>query len=172
MEETGLITSFITWILGHFGLCMFLLAIAFIIFHRAIRKMLPDAEIVFRWIALFPLGLTGIYTFILHVFFSDVSAKAIGWSASPFQFEVGMADLAIGVLGMLAFSASYGFRVATTIAATIFLWGDAIGHIYQMLKFQNFAPGNAGSWFWMDIIIPLILIFCIINLKPRNLFAR
>src|SRR5687768_9639230 len=125
MEEARLVTQFVTWIFAHFGLCMFLVAIACIIFHRMIRKMLPDAEIIFRWMSLFPLGLTGIYTFILHVFFSEISAKAIGWQPSPFQFEVGMADLTIGILGVLAFNANYGFRLATTIAATIFLWGDA-----------------------------------------------
>jgi len=33
--------------------------------------------------------------------------------------------------------------------------GAAVGHIHQMIAERNFAPGNAGTFFYMDIIIPL-----------------
>jgi hypothetical protein len=35
------------------------------------------------------------------------------------------------------------------------LLGAAAGHLYQMVTEQNFAPGNAGIIFYMDIVIPL-----------------
>ena len=40
---------------------------------------------------------------ITHVYFPEISAKEIGWEVSLFQFEVGIADLTVGVLGVLAF---------------------------------------------------------------------
>jgi len=159
--------DYIQFALSNFGLSMFALAILFILIHLSLRlKHVSYAEIVYRWMALFALGLTGIYAFIMHVFFSDISAAAIGWATSPFQFEVGMADLAVGLLGVLSFRSHYSFRVATVIAAICILWGDAVGHIYQMIMFQNFNPGNAGSWFALDVIVPAILLLCIIKLKP------
>ena len=43
-------------------------------------------------------------------------------------------------------------------AASVFLLGDAIGHIHQMIAANNFAPGNAGVPFYTDIICPLLSI--------------
>jgi hypothetical protein len=37
----------------------------------------------------------------------------------------------------------------------MFTLGAAAGHIYQMVTEHNFAPGNAGIIFYMDILIPL-----------------
>lgn len=152
------------WILTNFVLVMLLLAVLFIIFHKSIRRNLHESEIIYRWVAFFCLGLTGIYAFVLHAFFPNLAASSIGWSTSPFQYEVAMADLAIGLLGILSFNASYGFRLATVVGATCWLWGDAFIHICQMIKYQNYTVGNAGSWFWMDVFVPLILILCIVKL--------
>lgn len=157
--------NWMEWGFANFGLVMFILAAIFMLFHRIAISRISEAEIIYRWMALFALGFTGIYTFFMHVFFSAFTANQIGWQPSPFQFEVAMADLAIGVVGILSFNASFGFRLATVIAATIFLWGAAVGHLYQMIRFQNFAIGNAGSWFWMDIVVPLVLIVCLIKMK-------
>lgn len=158
----------IKFILSNFSLAMFFLAVIFIFFHRLFSHR-PPAEIIYRWIAFFPLGLTGIYAFIMHAYYPDVSAMSIGWKVSPFQFEVAVADLAFGLLGILSFCASYGFRLATVLGSAIFLWGDAIGHINQMLVYKNYSPANAGSWFWMDVLIPFILFLCVIKLKPTSL---
>jgi hypothetical protein len=120
------------------------------------------AEQLFRWTALLGVGLPGLYTFVLHVFFAQQTAEHIGWQTSPFQYEVGMADLTIGVLGVLAFWPSFGFRLATAIAAVCWLGGDAVGHVRQMIVAHNFEPGNAGSWFWTDVLVPLLLIALIV----------
>ena len=158
--------DWIAWVLSQFDLTMLLCALFFIVIHTLLRiKYISFYEIVFRWIVLFSLGFTCIYTFIMHAFFPNQAAAVVGWAASPFQFEVAMADLALGVLGVLSFKASYGFRSATVLASLFCLWGDAIGHIQQMIINHNFMPGNAGSWFWLDIFIPLILLICLSKLK-------
>lgn len=124
-------------------------------------------EELFRWTALLATGSVGIFAGVMHVLFPDFTSKSIGWGRSPFEFEVGMADLAIGVVGVMAFRASLGFRTATTIVASIFLGGDALGHIYQMVAAHNFAPGNAGGWFWTDILVPLVLVATLVKLRRR-----
>lgn len=156
-------------ILSNFAVFMFVISGFFILLHRLIRWRLSQYEIIYRWTALFAVGLTGIYTFIMHTFAPDFTAGTIGWSNSPFQFEVAMADLAVGIVAILSFKASYGFRLATVIVTTIILWGDAIGHVIQMIVSHNYSLGNAGSWFWMDILLPLILIICISKLRPGAL---
>lgn len=116
------------------------------------------AEQLFRWVSLLAAGVAGLYTFVCHVFAPAQTAEHIGWPTSPFQYEVGMADLTMGVLGVLAFRGSFGFRLATTIAAVCWLGGDAVGHVRQIVTAGNYAPGNAGPWLWSDILVPLLLV--------------
>jgi hypothetical protein len=115
-------------------------------------------ETTFRWLALLAVGVSGVYMAMMHIVFPEKSAATIGWATSPFQYEVGMADLTVGVLGLCAFRASYGFRLATTIAVVCWFGGDAIGHIRQMIAADNFAAGNAGSWFWTDVSLPILIV--------------
>lgn len=153
-------------LLTNFSFAMVVLAVFFMIINRLVTKgRVSKYEIIYRWLALFCLGFTGIYTFFMHAYFPVLAAAAVGWSDSPFQFEVAVADLSFGVLGLLSFRASIGFRLATVLGSTIWLWGDAVGHIYQITKFNNYATGNSGTWFWMDIIVPLILVICVTKLK-------
>jgi hypothetical protein len=120
------------------------------------------ANELYRWLLLLSLGLQGVFTFVIHVFFPEESAKNIGWAVSPFQYEVGIADLTVGVLGVLAFWGNFSFRLAAAIAGIVWYWGDAIGHVRQMVIANNFAPGNAGPWFWTDVFVPLLLVVCIV----------
>ncbi len=123
------------------------------------------AERFLSWILLLPVGVTGLWAGIAHVFFPATAAAHIGWTVSPFQFEVGMADLAIGVTACAAFWRDLNFKAAAILAASIFLLGDAIGHMRQMLLVGNFAPGNAGLPFYMDIICPLLAFALLIAAK-------
>lgn len=66
-----------------------------------------------------------------------------------------MADFAIGVTACIAFWRDLSFKAASVCAASVFLLGDAIGHMREMVMTGNFAPGNAGVPFYMDIIGPL-----------------
>ncbi len=94
---------------------------------------------------LFALGVAGagIANFLAHFFLSDIVAESIGWEAgSPFQLEVAFANLALGVLGMVATSRRDGFREATVIAATVFAFGATVVHLVDIVATGNLAPGN------------------------------
>jgi hypothetical protein len=130
------------------------------------------AERFLSWILLLPIGVTGLWAGITHVFFPATAAAHIGWEASPFQFEVGMADLAIGVTACLAFSRDLNFKAAAVSAASIFLLGDAVGHVKQMVVAGNFAPGNAGIPFYMDVACPLLAIAFLLAAKRSKDKAR
>ncbi len=126
------------------------------------------AERFLSWILLLPIGVTGLWAGIAHVFFPATAAALIGWEVSPFQFEVGMADLAIGVTACAAFWRDLNFKAASVLTASIFLLGDAVGHVRQMMLVGNFAPGNAGVPFYMDILCPVLAIALLTTAKLRN----
>ena len=131
----------------------------------------PQGDVTNRllaWILLLPIGVTGLWAGIAHVAFPQVAAAHIGWEVSPFQFEVGMADLAIGITACLAFWRPWEFRAAAVCAASMFLLGDAVGHIRQMMAVGNFAPGNAGVPFYMDLLAPLLAIALLVASKHRK----
>lgn len=89
------------------------------------------------------------------------------------KFEVATANLVFGVMAVLAFRANYGFRMANVISNVCWLWGDALGHIRQIITMHNFAIGNAGSWFWVDILLPLILTILIKKLLgDQRVFSK
>jgi hypothetical protein len=111
-------------------------------------------EALLSYFVLFSIGFGFLYNFVMHTFFGEVAAKFIGWATSPFQTEVGFASLGFAAVGLLAFRGSFDMRLAI-VGPALFLWGAAAGHIYQMIRFGNFEPGNAGVIFYTDILVPL-----------------
>lgn len=158
--------NYIAWLIGNFSLAMFVLAIVFAFFYKLVYfRTYSVSDVIFRWVAFFSIGLTGVHAFIMHTFFADYIAAVFGWQSSPFQFEVAMASLGFGLMGLFAFNASYGFRLATVIGNTCWLWGTAIAYVYQMVLNNALVLGNGDAWFWLDVVVPLILILCLIGLK-------
>jgi len=128
----------------------------------------PTAARFLSWILLLPIGVTGLWAGAFHVFLPATAAALIGWQVSPFQFEVGMADLAIGATACIAFWRDLSFKAGAVCAASIFLLGDAVGHVREMVMARNFAPGNAGVPFYMDIICPLLAIALLLVASQRR----
>jgi 4-amino-4-deoxy-L-arabinose transferase-like glycosyltransferase len=86
---------------------------------------------------------SGIGGFFGHFFISDTVAQSIGWpKGNPFQLEVGFANLALGVLGIVAMGRRDGFREATVIAVTVLGVGATIVHAIDIIDTGNLAPGN------------------------------
>jgi hypothetical protein len=138
------------------------LFVAALIFASLSRGRRSAPERFLAWILLLPIGITGLWAGVSHIFFPTTAAAHIGWQVSPFQFEVGMANLAIGVTACMAFWRELPFQAAAVCAASVFLLGDAIGHVRQMIVAGNFATGNAGLPFYMDIICPVLAIILVL----------
>src|SRR5918994_770584 len=81
----------------------------------------------------------------------NASEGFLGW------FLVGWAGM-VGVLGILCYWIWGNFWLATVIATSVWLGGDAVVHIYHIVVNQNYHPGNAGLPFYFDILLPLLLI--------------
>lgn len=149
----------ITLLLSNFTLTLFVLGliVSLVSLLRRSRPWSRPAvvEALLSWFLFFSLGVSFLYNFVMHVFFSEMAASFIGWQTSPFQKEVGFASLGFSVVGFLAFKGSFGARLAAIAGPACFLWGAAIGHALQMVEAHNYAPGNAGVIFYTDILIPL-----------------
>jgi hypothetical protein len=107
--------------------------------------------------------LAGVNSLIIgcgHLTFPDPIAESIGWpKGNPFQWEVGLAGVLIGVLGILAGSGfDRQFQFAALLAFAIFYLGAALGHVVQIMRVGNREAGNAGFILWYDVLAPLLVI--------------
>ena len=94
---------------------------------------------------------------IPHILVPDQIAEFIGWEAgSPFQVELGFASLGLSLLGILCIWIRGWFWLAPVVAQTAFLLGSGYVHIQDVLIHDNFAPGNAGTILFYDIVVPVI----------------
>jgi uncharacterized protein DUF6790 len=117
------------------------------------------AEIFLLWFLVISVGLTSVSAFIAHTVFDDTTAASIGWPAgNPFQSEVAVANLAVGILGILCYWMRGNFWIVTVIAFSVWWLGDAVVHIRSIVVEANYAPNNAGVTFYLDILVPVILI--------------
>ncbi len=114
-------------------------------------------------------GLMGLLTAFAHVFRPVQTSASIGWSTSPYEYEVGMADLTVGVLGVLCVWFRGNFWLATAIANLVWLEGDAIGHIRQLEQYHNHAANNSGIFLYLEIMVPLIIL--LLTLYQRKKLA-
>lgn len=127
--------------------------------YQVFLKKKPFRESLLRNTLVFVVGLSGFYAFAGHYFLSDMVAESIGWpKGNPFQQEVGFANLAFGVLGVLCLWRSIEFRIATAIGYSIFLLGAAITHLDDIGASNNMAEGNAGFILYFDILLPFVLL--------------
>ena len=103
-------------------------------------------------------GFGSIISFFIHIFLADEIARSIGWqTGSPFQYEVAIANLAIGIISFLCFWRR-DFYLPAVIAKSIFAGGAGIVHLVDLLTTGNESTGNAGAIFYWDLIRPFLFV--------------
>ncbi len=121
------------------------------------KTRIRAVEIYLLYFIIFCIGISGLAGAYFHTFLAAQTAEKIGWApGSPFQFEVAMANLAVGVAGVLCIWFRGYFWLATVIIASIFIYGAAYGHFVQIAK-GDLAPYNSGVFLYLnDIGIPMV----------------
>ena len=115
-------------------------------------------EIILMWQLVCGLGLNLLWGGIGHLFFSDRVAESIGWATgSPFQREVGMWDVSIGIVGILCLKFRDHFWLAAIIGGGLFLFGAGLGHVYEFIAHGDISPYNIGGVLWVDLLVPILL---------------
>jgi hypothetical protein len=115
--------------------------------------------IVLMWQLAIGLGLGLLWAGLGHLLMPDTVAESIGWTTgSPFQREVGMWDVALGVVGVLCLVfRDEGFWTATIIGTGIFYVGAGLGHVYELVIHGDTAVYNAGAVMYLDLFYPFFL---------------
>ena len=128
------------------------------IINPAIRNVQSISTNLLFYQLVMTVALTGIQGFLGHVLKSDMVAEYIGWEkGSPFQKELGYAELGCGISGILCIWMGKDFWLATIVTFSVLFIGATIVHIKEMIKRKNFNPGNSFM-ILPDLITPLSLI--------------
>ncbi|UXR65933.1 hypothetical protein EZJ49_06695 [Bdellovibrio bacteriovorus] len=129
------------------------------------------AEDYLKWLLLLSVGVDGVWVGLFHIFLPQVAAGFIGWQVSPFQYEVGVSDFALGVIGIMAFRRPLPFKAAVVTFASLFFVGAAIGHVREIVEAGNFSPGNGGLLLVITIIRPVLMITWLLKASRKKAFA-
>lgn len=97
-----------------------------------------NPEVTMKIVAMGLVGLVGILSFVAHVVFHKATAKQLGWESDvpDWQFEVGFANLAFGLAGILTIFSFFNMssRIVIVIAYSLYLLQAAILHGYRALS--------------------------------------
>ena len=124
------------------------------------RTLLKSVETLLLFLLIFNVGVGGLFAFYGHAFMANMVATKIGWpTGSPFQFEIAVANLSFGVIGILSIWLRGNFRVATGLAFSVFGLGAAFGHIRDAVLHNNYSPYNVGPVLYIgDILVPVMIL--------------
>lgn len=114
-------------------------------------------ELLLLWVLVFG-GIWSLIGALAHLGPNSAEiAEGIGYAPSMFQWEVGWADVAIGVLGIGCAWRRDGWLTAAVVVLSICYLGDAIGHIMQWTVHDNTATSNVWA-IPSDILGPVLAI--------------
>ena len=151
---------------------LFVVAVILTLGHLTLKRewnWQKSTEVLLSYVLLFNMGVMSVLAAYAHVFMGPETAKNIGWApGSPFQFEIGMANLSYGVLGVLAFWIRGRFWEAAIIGWSVLLLGCFVGHIHDYVVHANTAPFNIGVYVWFnDLFLPLLMLATLGHLRCR-----
>lgn len=96
--------------------------------------------------SLFAVGFVGILSFVSHVLLHSGDAKMIGFSSKTpsFQYEVGFANLAFGVVAVTSYYQQWGIQANTVLllAYSLYLLQAGILHLVESQKSKKARRPN------------------------------
>lgn len=111
-----------------------------------------------RSVVLFNGGIQGLWAAAGHLARPEQTAKKIGWPSSGFQTEIGGANLAIGITGVLSFFIPT-WSMATALIIAIFYGVCAYAHLKDS---RNTAPCNKGPMLYNTVVVSATLFLAVI----------
>lgn len=146
---------------------LLLIVLAFIVAIAKIRRNVAagrPAEAAYTlWgeVLVYPVGIGFVYFGLLHAYAQGIAAPAIGWEPSPFEYELGWAEIPLGAVAILSLWRGFEFRLAASIVFAVFALAAAAQHVQLILCCHNYSPGNAGWILWVyDIALPIVVTIC------------
>jgi uncharacterized membrane protein len=125
--------------------------VAAIICAATINTHTPWPQRYLSWILLLAVGATAVWGGLFHVFAPGIASAEIGWQPSPFEYEIGVSDIAMGIVAIIAFWRSLAFQSAIALFTILAYIGMDIGHFIQAFGHGNFSPDNFGILLFLTI---------------------
>ena len=162
-----MIADAIKLVVSNVPLIMF---VAALLIATVVRRPQPTAERYLAWLLLLSVGLDGIWAGLFHIFFPGVASGEIGWQPSPFEFEIGVADLSLGIVAVISFWRSLSFKSAIAFFAALFYAGVVVGHFQQAFAHGDYSPDNFGIMLVVTILCVVLIGFLLWAAwrKPRT----
>jgi len=117
-----------------------------------------DARPALEIILLSCVAFNGLISFIAHVIFHKADAKRLGLeTANPgFQFEVGFANLAIGLAAAAAFFCGWGVAANLALVAyySLYILQAILFHLWRYVKGEKRSAG----YLWGSIIFSFLYV--------------
>jgi len=133
-----------------------------------------DARPAIEIILLTCVAFNGIISFVSHVIYHKSDARRLGLeSANPgFQFEVGFANLAMGLGALLSLVFNWGAtaNIAIILCYALYLLQAIILHLYRFINRENSDAGYLwGSVVFAFLYVANMLFFAVAGLAQERL---
>ena len=128
------LVSYARYILGGSGL------------YLALSQVSNDPTQAVATASLLTVGVVGVLSFVSHALLHEGDAKMIGFSSKTpsFQYEVGFANLAFGVVAILSYSQQWGIRAnaALLLAYALYLLQAGVLHLVESRRKKKMSRTN------------------------------
>ncbi len=108
------------------------------------------------WLLL-SIGIAYTWAGFFHIVFPHIAASSIGWEVSPFQFEIGVADAAIGIVAIVSFWRPLDFKAPVVGYLSLFSIGVAYGHFREAIFAGNTSKDNFGLLLVITLLHAVLL---------------
>ena len=113
-------------------------------------------ELAVKIVTFTTVGIVGSMSFVRHVVFHTSDAKRLGWETDrpDWMFEVGFANLAFGLMGLISFLANLGIQAQTLVLLgySIHLFQAAMLHGYRYFTYEI----KSASTLWSSFLATLL----------------
>ena len=140
----------------YINILYYIIIISITLFKININKSENNTKIIFNYLILPWI----IFSAIGHIFLSKTVSNSIGWSVSPYQYELGFFTLALFIIGYYINYKNYSIKSYKII---IYIWLTftflcTLLHIKDIIYKKNYSYNNI-----IPIIITYIIIFIYFN---------
>lgn len=142
--------------------------IGVLIHSRRVRRRGGNVlELWIRWWLIGGMALGALTIAVTFWIVPKFMAGSMGYATGPYQFEVSVTNLAFAVMAVLCFR-NRAPRLVVLIGFAVFMWGAALGHLYQSVAHHNLTPGNTGGILVYDFGLPLLLLILVLRQRRRD----
>jgi len=163
----GLMTAVLAFIVGDYYVTFTVIAVIIALAVGGVRHRWAQGtgwRTILDWWTLWVAGIANLVNFVFHSVLGDFSAQQIGWEQSPFQMELALSSLGIGIASVVAFPrrAGWAAKLVGNVPNMVFLFGAGVVHLVDIIETGNMAFGNAGPIFWSDFYLPIATVVVLV----------